>query len=193
MGMGGQWSNCTNHGHGKPRAEPDPGKLTCRNKHEAKITTNNRLQKHHKSLKNALRHSPRKIPRGLCCLLDDTEPQQVTLPPPSCLGHRAGRREAAAHIRASPYIRSNGRLCPHSTGCGFTRVGTVQAVLEQGCGTRGAAWGLWSTSASRLAPTASPPVHLVCVFLQSTLPAGYVRGEECRATLCHEIRLTFLG
>lgn len=39
----------------------------------------------------------------------------------------------------------------------------------------------------------SPPGHLVCVFVRSTLPAGYVRGEECRATLCHEIRLTFLG
>lgn len=53
--------------------------------------------------------------------------------------------------------------------------------------------GLCGTSASCPAPAASPPGHLVCVFVRSTLPAGYVRGEECRATLCHEISRTFLG
>jgi len=124
--------------------------------------------------------------------LDDTEPQRVTLPPLPSLGCRAGEG-AGARTRASPGTGSDGRLCPCGKGCGFTLPGRERAVPERGCGTRGAARGLWSTSASRLAPAASPRVHLVCVFLQSTLPAGYVRGEECRATLCHEIRLTFLG
>lgn len=157
-----------------------------------KITTTNRPQKHRRSLKMPSGIRPAQSQGSSAASLDDTEPQQVTIPLPPFPVRGAGGA-AGARTHTSPGARGNGRLCPRSKNRGFALPGRGRAVLERGCGTRGAARGLWSTSASRLAPAASPRVHLVCVFLRSTLPAGYVRGEECRATLCHEIRLTFLG
>lgn len=138
-------------------------------------TTTSLLQKHCKVLTNALRHRPSKMP-GLILGRHpaDTEPQHVTFP-------RAGGEAGHPPGHPRPALCWQPELWPCPPGRGTACAGAV------------APGGLRGTSASCPAPAASPPGHLVCVFVRSTLPAGYVRGEECRATLCHEIRLAFLG
>lgn len=177
------------------RACPRETQMQKERKTRQKITTPNRLQKHRKPLKTPSGIRQAKSQGSSAASLDDTEPHsELPSHRPPFWGAGLGRGgDAGARTHPSPGARGDGRLHPRSKGCGFSLPRRGQAVPEQGCGTRGAAWGLWSTSASRLALAASPRVHLVCVFLRSTLPVGYVRGEECRATLCHEIRLTFLG
>lgn len=133
-----------------------------------------------------------KSQRSSAASLDDTDPQQVTSSLPLSLGCGMGGR--FGYTPTSPGARGDGRFRPRSEGCGFALPERGQAVPEQSLGTRrGLRGGPGAHLPAAWPPPPAPPVHLVCVFLRSTLPAGYVRGEECRATLCHEIRLTFLG
>lgn len=157
-----------------------------------KITTTNQLQEHHKPLKMA---------SGIC---RSKNPGGSQLPPwvtpnhsgfPSCCPPSRGAALGGGW-GTHPYITWHQkpwlalswqqglwfRSPQEETGCagaGLRQPGGCAGALEHICQPPG--------------PRRQPRVHLVCVFLRSTLPAGYVRGEECRATLCHEIRLTFLG
>lgn len=131
-------------------------------------TTNNNHQPTAKTQvpKNTLSKTPRGSSAPLCVL-----PNSVTTLPTAAWGWGWGRKVGE---QSRGLVHRQRTLCAH--GLQGSRGSSPTPHICQPPG-----------------PAASRPSTSCLCFSASTLPAGYVRGEECRATLCHEIRLTFLG
>lgn len=132
------------------------------------ITTTNPLQKHHKSLKTPSafhQQHPRESSAASLCA---PQPHYHPTDPSVELGLRGGGEQGRG------LMHCQGTLCAHGLQGSGGSSPTPHICQPPG-------------------PAASRPSTSCLCFSASTLPAGYVRGEECRATLCHEIRLTFLG